>query len=199
LAAAGGLAIRRGCFSSHANIGLRERKSPALFRGGAELLGGSTSGADQLLAPERALLTEVKVVLSCVPTAVMVAMITTEMRAAMSPYSMAVAPASSRRNARMLASSQGGFEIVVSWWEYPVSACAPQSPGTCTSTARGNVKQQRKLLGTVSQFARSGGPRRWSARDGEARRPGAAANLKTTKATRSRKSDPRSRRLWRWL
>ena len=63
-----------------------------------------TSGADQLLAPERALLTEVKVVLSCVPTAVMVAMITTEMRAAMRPYSMAVAGfvPEERKNAGLL-------------------------------------------------------------------------------------------------
>jgi hypothetical protein len=41
------------------------------------------------LAPEIAVLMVLKVVLSCVPTAVMAAMITTEMSAAMSPYSMA--------------------------------------------------------------------------------------------------------------
>ena len=42
------------------------------------------------------MLTAVKVVVSCVPTAVIAPMITTEMSAAMRPYSMAVAPASSR-------------------------------------------------------------------------------------------------------
>jgi len=48
------------------------------------------------LAPERALLTEVKVVVSCVPTDVIAPTITTEMSAAMSPYSMVVAPPSSQ-------------------------------------------------------------------------------------------------------
>jgi hypothetical protein len=48
-----------------------------------------------LLAPERALLTEVKVVLSCVPTDVMATMITTEMSAVDEPVFMAVAPPSS--------------------------------------------------------------------------------------------------------
>jgi hypothetical protein len=46
------------------------------------------------LAVERAVLTAVKVFVSCVPTAVIVPMMTTEMSAAMSPYSIAVAPAS---------------------------------------------------------------------------------------------------------
>jgi hypothetical protein len=51
-----------------------------------------------------------KVVLT-VPTTVIAAIITTEMSAAMSPYSIAVAPASSRRkDVRKLPSSEGGQE-----------------------------------------------------------------------------------------
>src|SRR4029077_8618258 len=49
---------------------------------------------------------------------------------------------------------------------------------------------QTEIARYMRQFALKSGP-------GAGR--GAAANLKTTKATRSRKSDPRSWRLWRWL
>jgi hypothetical protein len=49
-----------------------------------------------LFAVESAVLTLVKVFLSCVPTDVTAAMMTTEIRAAIRPYSTAVAPASSR-------------------------------------------------------------------------------------------------------
>jgi hypothetical protein len=96
----------------------------------------------QLLAPERALLTEVKVALSCVPTAVMVAMITTEMSAAISPYSMAVAPPSSERNLKYIDFMARSFPCSLS----------PRSPfldrrTPCTSAACRTVKKQRKLLG----------------------------------------------------
>jgi len=60
------------------------------------MFGRSSCAEPQLLAPERALLTEVKVVVSCVPTDVIAPTITTEMSAAMSPYSMVVAPPSSQ-------------------------------------------------------------------------------------------------------
>ena len=49
-------------------------------------------------APPRAVPTELKVVLRLPPTVVTAPMMTTEMRAAIRPYSIAVAPDSSRRN-----------------------------------------------------------------------------------------------------
>jgi hypothetical protein len=65
----------------------------------------------QLLAVERAVLMVVNVFVSCVPTAVIVAMITTEMSAAMSPYSMAVAPLSSRTKEARTSSACGIFDV----------------------------------------------------------------------------------------
>jgi hypothetical protein len=62
-------------------------KKPRLFRGGHSARPHIIQKQDrprQLFAPERAVLTEVKVVVSCVPTAVIATMITTEMSAAMS-------------------------------------------------------------------------------------------------------------------
>ena len=53
---------------------------------------------DRRQAPPRPVLTELKVVLRLPPTVVTAVMITTEMRAAISPYSIAVAPDSFRRN-----------------------------------------------------------------------------------------------------
>jgi hypothetical protein len=95
--------------------------------------GLTRDGADgfQLLAPESALLTEVKVVLSCVPTAVMGAMITTEMSAAMSPYSMAVAPPSSAKNFENIDFMVRGIPVCVPLSPLPVFGPS----GSCTSAA----------------------------------------------------------------
>ena len=54
------------------------------------------------LALFKELLTDVNLVLSFVPSPFMTAMIASEMPAAISPYSMAVAPDSSARNARIV-------------------------------------------------------------------------------------------------
>ena len=64
----------------------------------------------QLFAPERAVLTLVKVFVSCVPTAVMVAMMTTEMRAAIR-HIMAVAPNSSRKKDASALPAVGRLEV----------------------------------------------------------------------------------------
>jgi hypothetical protein len=76
------------------------KKAPAKFAGafGATMLTKFEAWADRRQAPPRPVLTELKVVLRLPPTVVTAVMITTEMRAAISPYSIAVAPDSSRRN-----------------------------------------------------------------------------------------------------
>jgi hypothetical protein len=94
-------------------------------------------------------LTELKVVLSCVPTAVTAAMIKTEISAAMSPYSMAVAPTWFLKNETSRLFSSQAFKNI----DFMVRGLPFASHPTCTGLLSGALNSNGNCLACAHKKA----------------------------------------------